>query len=88
MAKGLHIAKSFGGYDGRGSSLRAEAVGMLSILIFIALMAKHRKQTNIKVVYTSDNLHLINASKDHTKIDRPYPNNTLSSEFDITEQIF
>ena len=36
-AKGLHLAKSFGQCDGRGSSLRAEAVEILFILIFIAL---------------------------------------------------
>ena len=41
-AGGLHLAKSHGGCNDRGSSLRAEAVGMLSISIFIALMAKHR----------------------------------------------
>ena len=87
-ADGVHLAKSCGGCDGRGSSLRAEAVGMLSISIFIALMAKHRKQTDIKIVYISDNLQLINTSKEYEKYTDPYPNNTLSSEFDITEQIY
>ena len=42
-ADGVHLAKSCGGCDSRGSSLRAEAVGMLSISMFIALIAKHRK---------------------------------------------
>ena len=42
MAKELHLAKSFGGYDGRSSSLRAKAVGILSISIFVALMVEHR----------------------------------------------
>ena len=87
-ANGKHLAQSYGRCDGRGSSLRAEAVGMLSISLFIALMVKHKKRTNIKGVYTSDNLHLINASKEHKKFERPYPNNTLSYKFDITEQIF
>ena len=87
-ANGKHLARSYGGCDGRGSSLRAEAVGMLSISLFIALMAKHKKRTDIKVVYVSDNLQLINASNEHKNFERPYPNNTLSSEFDITEQIF
>ena len=87
-AGGLHLAKSFGGYDGRGSSLRAEAVGMLSILIFIALMAKLRKRTDIKIKYVSDNLELINRSKEHLNYNNPYPNNTLSAEFKITEQIY
>ena len=30
-ADGVHLAISYGGCDGKGSSLRAEAVGMLSI---------------------------------------------------------
>ena len=51
-------------------------------------MAKHRRQTDIKIVYVSDNLHLINTSKEHKNYKNPYPNNTLSSEFDITEQIY
>ena len=36
---GLHLAKSYGGCDGRGTSLQAEAIGILSITRFIALMA-------------------------------------------------
>ena len=87
-ADGKHLARSYGGCDRRGSSLRAEAVGMLSISLFMALMAKHRKRTDIKIVYVSDNLHLINTSEEHKNYDKPYPNNTLSSEFDITEQIY
>ena len=54
-ANRLHLAKSFGGCDGRDSLLQAEAVGMLSISIFIALMAKHRNCTDIKIKYVSDN---------------------------------
>ena len=87
-AKGLHLEKSFGGCDGRGSSLRARVVRMLPILIFIALMAKHRKRTTIKIKYISDNLELINRSKEHLNYNNPYPNNTLSAEFDILEQIY
>ena len=87
-AGGLHLAKSYGGCDGRGSSLQAEAVGMLSISIFIALMVKQKKRTNIKTIYISDDLELINRSKEHLNYISPSPNNTLSAEFDITEQIF
>ena len=42
-ADGKHLARSCGGCDRRGSSLRAEAVGMLSIALFMALMAKYRR---------------------------------------------
>ena len=87
-AGGLHLVKSFGGYDGRGSSLQAEGVGMLSISLFIVLMTKHRKRTNIKIKYVSDNLELISRSKKYLNYINPYPNNTLSTEFDISKQIY
>mmetsp|Transcript_17495 Transcript_17495/g.17631 ORF Transcript_17495/g.17631 Transcript_17495/m.17631 type:complete len:235 (+) Transcript_17495:1-705(+) len=87
-AGGLHLEKSYGGCNGRGSLLRAEAIGMLSISIFIALMAKHRKRTDLKIKYVSDNLELINKSKEHLNYTNPYPNNKLSAEFDTTEQIY
>lgn len=86
--KRLHLAKSFGECDGRGSSLRAEAVGMLSILIFIALMTKHQERIKIKIKYVSDNLELINKNKEYLNYINPYPNSTLLAEYDITEQIY
>ena len=87
-AGGLYLAKSYGGCEGIGSSLQEAAVGMLSILLFIVLMAKHRKCTNIKIIYVSNNLEFINRKKEHLNYINPYPNNTLSTEFDITEQIY
>ena len=35
-----HLVKSFSGCNGRGNSLRTEAVRMLSISNFVSLMAK------------------------------------------------
>ena len=64
-ANGVHLATSYGGCDGKGSSLREEAVGMLLISRFIALMVKYSKRTNIKIVFLSDNLELINRNKEH-----------------------
>ena len=87
-ADGVHLATSYGGCNGRGSLLRAEAVGMLSISLVIALMAKYSNHTNIKIVYVSDNLELINRNKEHLNSKNPYPNDTLSAEFDILEQIY
>ena len=55
--------------------------------MFIALTAKHRKHTNIKIKYVSDNLELINRSKENLNYNNLYPNNTLSAEYDTTEQI-
>ena len=86
--KGLHLAKSFGRCDRRGSSLRVKVVGMLSIWIFVALMEKHRNGTNIQIKYASDNLELVNRGKEHLNYNHPYPNNTLSTKYDITEQIY
>ena len=91
MAGGVHfahLATSYGGCDSRGSSLQVEVVGMLSISFFIALMAKHRMGTNIKIISVLDNLELININKEHLNYISRYPNNTLATEFDITEQIY
>ena len=63
---GLYLAKSCGGCDGRGSSLRAEAVGMLTISIFIALTTKHSKQTDTKSTYVYDTQQLINTSRKYS----------------------
>ena len=85
---GVHLATSYGGCDGSSISLQAETVGMLSISLFIALLAKYSKRTNIKIIYVSDNLELINRNKEHLNYTNPYPNNILAAEFDITEQIY
>ena len=61
---------------------------MLSISLFIVLLAKYSKRTNIKIIYVSDNLELINRNKEHLNYKDPYPNDTLAAEFDITEQIY
>ena len=84
----VHSVKLYGGCNGRGSSLQAVAVGMLSISIFIALLAKHRKRTDIKIIYVSDNLELINRSKEHLKYINPHPNTVLLAKYNITEQIY
>ena len=61
---------------------------MLPISIFIALLAKYSKRTNIKIIYVFNNLELINKNKEYLNYTDPYPNNTLAAEFDITEQIY
>ena len=85
-AKGQHLAKSFGVCDGRGNPLRAGAVEMLSISIFIALMAEHRNCTDLKIKYVTNNLELVNKSNKHLKYKNLYPNNTLSFEYEIIEK--
>ena len=61
---------------------------MLSISIFIALLAKYSKRTNIKIIFVSNNLELINRNKEHLNYTDPYPNNPLAAEFGIIEQIY
>ena len=72
----------------RGSLLQAKAVGMLSISIFVVLITYHKKRINIKIEYVSDNLELINTSKEHLIYNNLYLKNALSVKFDIKEQIY
>ena len=60
---------------------------MLSISIFVALMAKHRNCTDIKIKFMTNNLELVNRSNEHLTYKYLYPNNTLKSEYNTTEQI-
>ena len=61
---------------------------MLSISVFVALIAKHRNPNNIKIKIVTDNLKLVNRSNAHLEYKHLYPNNTLKSEYNVTEQIF
>ena len=38
--------------------------------------------------FLTDNLELVKRSQAHLEYTVPYPNNTLSSEYDVTEQIY
>ena len=51
-------------------------------------MAKHSNHNDLKIKYVTDNLELVNRSNKNLKYKHPYPNNTLLSEYDITEQIY
>ena len=61
---------------------------MLSISIFVALIAKYKNRTDLKVKFISYNKELIDRSNLHLKYTIPYPNATLAAEYDVTEQIF
>ena len=76
-ADSVHLATSYSVCDGRGSSLRAEAVGILSISLVIALIAKYSNRTNIKIVYAFDNLELSKQNKENLNYINLYPNDTL-----------
>jgi hypothetical protein len=42
----------------------------------------------MKIVFISDNSELIRRLKVHKQCDEPYPNETLKSEFNVTEQTY
>jgi hypothetical protein len=81
-------AAAAGPCNGRGNSLRAEGAGMLSATMFIALITKYLEIEQMRIVFISDNSELIRRLKVHKHYDEPYPNETLKSEFDVTEQIY
>jgi hypothetical protein len=56
--------------------------------MFIALIIKYLEVEPMKIVFISDNLELIKRLKAHKHYTEPYPNETLKSEFDVTEQIY
>ncbi|OEU15138.1 hypothetical protein FRACYDRAFT_239817 [Fragilariopsis cylindrus CCMP1102] len=86
--KGKRLAGSKGPCRGRGNSLRAEGAGMLSGTMLIAMMVQFLNRQEIKVTCISDNAELIRRCKAHKHYNEPYPNETLTSEFDVSEQIY
>ena len=88
-ARGQRLASSHGSCAGQPSSLRAEASGMLSSLLFIMIL---QSQYNCvfhqdKLGFMADNLELITRLNDHCRYTKPYPNTSLGAEFDLTKQI-
>ena len=86
--EGKRLVGSKGPCRGRGNSLRAEGAGMLSGTMLIALMVQFLNIPEIKITCISDNAELIRRCKAHKHYHEPYPNETLTSEFDISEQIY
>ena len=56
--------------------------------MLIALMVQFLNRQEIKVTCISDNAELIRRCKAHKHYNEPYPNETLTSEFDVSEQIY
>ena len=75
---------------GRGNSLRAEGTGMLSIALFLGLrvVTEYIGHDSLRVHFISDNLGLINISRDHLTYTIPYVNTTVQAEHDLIEQIY
>jgi hypothetical protein len=85
---GKRLVGSKGPCNGRGNSLRAEGAGLLSLTMFLAIMTQYLEIEQINMVCISDNAELIRRCTAHKQYDDPFPNETLCSEYDITEQIY
>jgi len=87
---GKRLAKGMGPCNGRPSSLRSEAAAMLAVSLFIGMIQEFTNFafTNIQVTFAADNLSLIRRHNDHLEYTCCYPNTTLASEFDLTEQTY
>jgi hypothetical protein len=82
------LAATAGPCNGRGNSRRAEGAGILSVTTCIALINQYLEIETMKIVFILDNSELIRRLKVHKHYDETYPNETLKSEFDVTEHIY
>ena len=78
---GTEIASGNGPCDGNISSMRAEAMGMLSVTTFIGTVLKFTNFSleSLEVTFYADNLALITRMQQHTNYDEPlheHPNQT------------
>ena len=85
---GIRLASAVRPYSGRQNSLRSEAAGMLPVSLFFALLSIHFEMESLYITFVSDNLELIKRSRNHLDNTNPYPNTILTSEYDLTEQIY
>ena len=87
--EGTRLFKGHGSCPGRPSSLHREGCGMLAATLFTTIIQKHLRCTFDSMIlsYKSDNMELINRKQDHQFYTYPYPNTTLTAEFDLTEMI-
>jgi hypothetical protein len=61
---------------------------MLSVTMFIAILKKYLKMESFNIICIADNAELGRRCNAHKHYKEPYPNETLQSEFDVTEQIY
>ena len=84
------ITQGYGHTNGRPSSLRSEAAGMLAVSIFLGMIQKwtnfHFEQ--IPITMYADNKSLITRQNEHLQYEATYPNSTLAPEYDLTEEIY
>ena len=84
------LATGQGPCAGRPSSMRGEAGGMLSPILFLSTLQdiSNHAMGKPRIRFIADNQSLITRECQHQDYKDPYPNYTLKAEFDLTEQIY
>ena len=85
---GKWLAASKGPGSGEGSSLRAEAEGILLGALCCGIIAKDVHLPNFNITYICNNNDLIGNCEDHLTYNNPFPNTTLRPEFDLIDKIY
>ena len=85
---GKRLGYATGPGFGRSNSLRAEGTGMLSIALFLGLVTTFFGHESLRVPFLSDNLGLINRSRDHLTYTISYVNTTVFSCGSLVDQSF
>ena len=87
--EGTRLVKGHDSCPGRPNSLRGEACSMLAATLFTTILKPHLRCTfeTTLLSYQSYNLELIKRQQNHLSYIYPYPNTTLTTEFDLTEMI-
>ena len=87
---GQRLALGMSTCHGRPSSLRSDASAMLSASLFIGMVQVFTNFafSSIQVIFAADNSALIRRQTERLGFTNCYPNLTLASEFDLTEQIY
>ena len=88
--RGQVITQGYGPINGRPSRLRSEAAGMLAVSIFLGFIQEWTNYhfQEIPITIYTDNKILITRQTNHLEYTNPYPNCTLTPEYDLTEEIF
>ena len=87
-SSGTWLAASKGPGSGEGSSLRAEAEGMLSGALCCGIIADEICNPDFQITYICDNNELIRNCEDRLTYNIPFPNTTLRPKFDLIEEIY
>ena len=82
---GIRLATAGGTYGVRQNSLWSEAVRMLSISLYFALLTTHFEFDSVEITFVSDNLELIKRRRTRLEYTNPYPNTKFVFEYELTE---